>query len=150
MMMTAAKRASQLATHIGIGFLVAATLSGSALLGGLAMLVEPLINVMLLPFHEHAWARRQARATSEGRRYALVAGEKISQTALHAIVAFGVMFSVTGSVAYGGIAALVEPLCNVLVMPLHDRLWERLRRRLAAGPEPTACPRLYARDAVPE
>ncbi|WP_426195112.1 DUF2061 domain-containing protein [Massilia sp. DWR3-1-1] len=148
MMITAAKRASQLATHIGIGFLVAATLSGSAILGGLAMLIEPLINVMMLPFHEHAWARRQALATSDGGRYALVAAEKISQTALHAIVAFVVMFSVTGSVACGGIAALVEPLCNVLVMPVHDRLWEQLRRRLATSRDAAVHPHLFAKGAA--
>ena len=133
-MITAAKRASQVLTHIGIGFLVAATLSGSALLGGLAMLAEPVINVVLLPFHEHAWAARQARASSQRQRYLLVAAEKVSQTAMHCVVAFGVMYAVTGSAAYGGIAALVEPMCNVLVMPWHDRLWDKLRDRSAARP----------------
>ncbi|MFL6709069.1 MAG: DUF2061 domain-containing protein [Massilia sp.] len=130
-MMIAAKRASQVGTHIGIGFLVAALLAGSAFLGGLAMLLEPVINVILLPFHEHAWARRRASASSKRARYALVAAEKISQTGLHAVIAFGVMYAVTGSLASGGIAALVEPLLNVLVMPLHDRLWDQWRLKLA-------------------
>lgn len=130
-MVTAAKRASQVIIHIGIGFMVAATLSGSALLGGLAMLIEPIINVVILPFHEHAWAARQAAAATTTARHGLKLAEKVSQTLLHSAVAFGVMFSVTGSLAFGGVAALVEPLCNVLVMPLHDALWERLRAHIA-------------------
>lgn len=46
-------------------------------------------------------------------------------------VAFGVMYAVTGSMAFGGIAAVIEPICNVLLLPLHDRLWRRIARRLA-------------------
>ncbi len=56
--------------------------------------------------------------------------EKISQTLLHMSVAFTVTFIFTGSVSIGGIAALVEPVCNVLLLPLHDRVWKRIRRRL--------------------
>ncbi|MBK1781029.1 DUF2061 domain-containing protein [Advenella sp. WQ 585] len=56
--------------------------------------------------------------------------EKISQTLLHMSVAFTVTFVFTGSVSIGGIAALVEPVCNVLLLPLHDRVWKRIRRRL--------------------
>lgn len=136
-MMIAAKKASQVGTHIGIGFLVASCLAGSAFLGGLAMLLEPIINVMLLPFHEHGWAHLQAKAASTRARYALVAAEKISQTGLHAVIAFGVMFAVTGSLASGGIAALVEPLCNVLLMPFHDRLWDQWRLKLAPAGAPS-------------
>jgi uncharacterized membrane protein len=51
--------------------------------------------------------------------------------ALHMAVAFAVMYIVTGSLAFGGIAAVIEPLVNVLLLPLHDRLWVRIRRRLA-------------------
>lgn len=131
-MVTAAKRCSQVITHMGIGFLIAAGMSGSALLGCLAVLVEPILNVLLLPFHEHAWSAFQARASTPGRRRALAAAEKVSQATMHAIVAFGVMFGVSGSAACGGIAALLEPVCNVLVMPVHDRWWARLRQRLLA------------------
>ena len=45
-------------------------------------------------------------------------------------VAFGVMWAVTGSLAFGGIAAVVEPVCNVALLPLHDRLWRAIQRRL--------------------
>jgi uncharacterized membrane protein len=60
------------------------------------------------------------------------AGQTVSQIALHMGVAFGVMYVMTGSVAYGGIAALIEPVCNVALLPLHDRLWEKIRTRAQA------------------
>jgi uncharacterized membrane protein len=42
-------------------------------------------------------------------------------------VAFAVMYAMTGSLAFGGVAALVEPICNVALLPLHDRLWQKIR-----------------------
>lgn len=127
-MITAAKRISQVATHMGIAYVLAYAFTGSAMFSGLAVLVEPVINVLLLPFHEAAWARRQRAALTARARYLAVAGEKISQTGLHAGVAFMVMYVATGSAAMGGIAALLEPVCNVFILPLHDRLWENLER----------------------
>ena len=50
---------------------------------------------------------------------------------LHMAVAFAVMYAVTGSLAFGGLAALIEPVVNVLLLPLHDRFWARIRGRLA-------------------
>lgn len=135
-MFIAAKRASQVVTHMGIAFALAATMSGSVLLGGLAVLIEPVINVILLPFHEHAWEAKRHGAATARVRYLLVAAEKISQTALHASVAFGVMWAVTGSLALGGLAALVEPVCNVIIMPLHDRLWDVTRARMQGAAAP--------------
>lgn len=52
--------------------------------------------------------------------------------ALHMVVAFGVMYAVTGSLAFGGVAAVIEPVVNVVLLPLHERAWLLLRRRLAA------------------
>lgn len=60
----------------------------------------------------------------------VLAAKTTSQILLHMAVAFTVMWAVTGSTTFGGIAALVEPICNVALIPLHDRLWRRLRRRL--------------------
>lgn len=54
---------------------------------------------------------------------------KTSQICLHMSVAFAVTYAFTGSLAVGGIAAVVEPICNVTLMPLHDKLWERLWQR---------------------
>lgn len=53
---------------------------------------------------------------------------KISQVSLHMSVAFIVTYTFTGSLAVGGLAAVVEPICNVALMPLHDKLWARFRK----------------------
>jgi uncharacterized membrane protein len=121
--MAAARKGSQVITHMAIGFALAYACTGSLALGGLAVLVEPVLNVLLLPFHERAWARR-VHGTAGQRRYLMLSLEKISQAAMHAGVAFLVLYCATGSVAFGGMAALLEPVCNVILMPLHDRLWD--------------------------
>jgi uncharacterized membrane protein len=61
----------------------------------------------------------------------VLAAKTTSQIVLHMAVAFGVMYAVSGSIAFGGIAALLEPVCNVILLPLHDRLWRRIRISLA-------------------
>ena len=61
----------------------------------------------------------------------LTFAQKTSQVLLHMAVAFGVTYGFTGSLAVGGLAAVVEPICNVLVLPLHDRAWGRLRAKAA-------------------
>jgi uncharacterized membrane protein len=63
----------------------------------------------------------------------VTAAKSMSQVLLHMAVAFGVMYAVTGSLAFGGLAAIIEPVVNVVLLPLHDRLWLRIRRRLAAA-----------------
>jgi uncharacterized membrane protein len=124
--MAVARKGSQVITHMAIGFVLAYACTGSLALGGLAVLVEPVLNVLLLPFHERAWARRVHGAMGQ-RRYLMLSLEKISQAAMHAGVAFLVLYGATGSVAFGGMAALLEPVCNVMLMPLHDRLWDSLQ-----------------------
>jgi uncharacterized membrane protein len=62
----------------------------------------------------------------------VIAAKGASQMVLHMVVAFAVMYAVTGSLAFGGIAAVIEPAVNVILLPLHDRLWRHIRRRLAA------------------
>jgi len=132
-MITAAKRISQVATHMGIAYALAYAVTGSAVFSGLAVLIEPVINVLLLPFHEGAWASVRGNARDAQSRVMAIAAEKLSQTGLHAAVAFSVMYVATGSAAMGGIAAFLEPVCNVLILPLHDRLWERLEQNSQAG-----------------
>ena len=129
--MAAARKGSQVITHMAIGFAIAYAFTGSIALGGLAVVFEPVLNVLLLPFHERAWARR-VHAASGRRRYVLAGAEKVSQAVMHAGVAFGVLYFATGSVAFGGMAALLEPVCNVILMPLHDRLWDNAQRAAAA------------------
>lgn len=60
----------------------------------------------------------------------VTAAKTTSQIAVHMGVAFATMYVVTGSFAFGGLAAVLEPICNVIVMPLHERLWERIRVRM--------------------
>ena len=134
-MVTAAKTVSQVVTHMSIAFGVTWAMTGSAALGGVAALLEPLVNVALLPLHERGWTRLRAGIATfrDNARTALLA-ERLSQTALHTGVAFGVMYAATGSLALGGMAALLEPVINVLVLPYHDRAWERLRARKARSP----------------
>jgi uncharacterized membrane protein len=123
--MAVARKGSQIITHLAIGFAIAYAVTGSAALGGLAVLVEPLLNVLLVPFHERAWHRKLQGAAGQWR-YLLLALEKISLSLMHMGVAFGVLYGATGSVAFGGLAAVLEPVCNVVLMPLHDRMWDKL------------------------
>ncbi|MGG4604804.1 DUF2061 domain-containing protein [Paenalcaligenes sp. Me131] len=58
----------------------------------------------------------------------LLVAFKTSQICLHMSVAFAVAYAFTGSLAVGGVAAVVEPICNVTLMPLHDKLWQRARQ----------------------
>lgn len=129
-MVIAAKKTSQVVTHMAIAFAIAYAVTGSIVFGGLAVIIEPVINVLLLPLHEKAWAAVRARAFGERERYLRIAAEKLSQTLLHMGVAFAVMYFATGSLAFGGMAAVLEPVCNVLLLPIHDRFWNKLQLRL--------------------
>lgn len=129
-MVVAAKKTSQVITHMTIAFAIAYALTGSIVFGGLAIIIEPMINVLLLPFHEKAWSAFRLRATAGRGPYLAVASEKLSQAAMHMVVAFSVMYLATGSLTFGGIAAVLEPVCNVLLLPMHDRFWDRLELRL--------------------
>jgi uncharacterized membrane protein len=135
MAVAAARTASQMIAHMGIGFGIAWMLTGSMMLGGLAVLIEPLINVLLVPLHEKAWHALRHRLSEQRHRTLAAAGEKLSQTIMHMAVAFGVMLAFTGSLAFGGLAAVLEPVCNVVLLPFHDRAFhavlERLRTRAA-------------------
>ena len=129
-MVVAAKKTSQVIAHMAIAFAIAYAVTGSVVFGGLAIIIEPLINVLLLPLHERTWATVRTRAGTESDRYLRLAAEKLSQTMLHMGVAFSVMYVATGSLAFGGMAAVLEPVCNVLLLPVHDRFWNKLELRL--------------------
>ena len=47
--------------------------------------------------------------------------------AAHMTTAFLVAWAVTGSPLQGGMIALLEPLCNVLVYYVHERVWLRTK-----------------------
>ncbi len=128
-MAIAAKKMSQVSAHMGIAFGLMYVLTGSVAFGGLAAVLEPVINVVLLPFHERAWHALRKRFAS--RRLALTAAEKVSQTLMHALVAFATLYAATGSLAFGGMAAVLEPIINVIALPFHDRLFDRHVLRVA-------------------
>jgi uncharacterized membrane protein len=130
-MIIAAKKISQVATHMAIAFSLMYLITGSAAFGGLAAILEPIINVALLPLHEGFWHRLRLRSAHHGA--ALLAAEKLSQTMFHFIIAVAVMYWATGSLALGGLVAVLEPVLNVIALPYHDGLWARLEERLAAN-----------------
>src|SRR3712207_9108970 len=101
-MVTAARKLSQVTTHMAIGFAIMYAMTGSLVFGGMAVLVEPVINVLLLPLHERLWAGIRARSAAPALS---LAGEKLSQTAMHMAGAFAVIAAATGSMNFGGVAA---------------------------------------------
>ena len=52
-----------------------------------------------------------------------------SFAAVHFTVAFTVAYLLTGSVAVGGLVALVEPLCNTVAYYFHEKAWARFGGR---------------------
>jgi uncharacterized membrane protein len=135
-MIVAAKKLSQVGTHMAIAFSLMYMVTGSAAFGGLAALLEPIINVALLPLHEGFWHRLRARSAAYA--HALLAAEKVSQTLFHFVIAVAIMYWATGSLALGGLVAVLEPILNVIALPFHDRLWDRLEARLAANAQLSA------------
>jgi uncharacterized membrane protein len=130
-MVTAAKAISQVFTHTGIAFAITYWLTGSALFGGLAAVIEPIINVSILPLHRKLWSRMRAGMQKSANSAAsLIIAEKISQVGMHMAIAFAVMFCATGSLAFGGLAAILEPVCNVILLPFHDHAWEKFRAKI--------------------
>lgn len=50
----------------------------------------------------------------------------ITFTIMHFIIAFTVAYLLTGSIAVGGLVALVEPLCNAVGFYFHEKVWNRI------------------------
>lgn len=57
----------------------------------------------------------------------------ISFGIVHFIVAFGVVFALTGSFVIGGLVALIEPLVNTIAYHYHEKAWTWFRGR-SRGP----------------
>ena len=58
----------------------------------------------------------------------------ISFAVVHFTVAFSVAYLLTGSLAVGGLVALVEPLCNTVAYYFHEKAWAWLGRDRAPAP----------------
>lgn len=52
---------------------------------------------------------------------------------VHMTVAFGVVWALTGSMALGGLVALIEPACQTVAYFCHEKVWERFTRK--QGPQ---------------
>ena len=52
----------------------------------------------------------------------------------HVVVAFVVVWAMTGSWVLGGAVALVEPLVNTVAYHFHEKVWTRWMRHRAASP----------------
>lgn len=68
----------------------------------------------------------------------------ISFGLVHFLVAFAVVFALTGSLVLGGLVALIEPLVNTVAYHYHEKVWDRLRSRRAAR---LAVPQAACREA---
>ncbi len=60
----------------------------------------------------------------------------ITFAGVHFTVAFTVAYLLTGSIAVGGLVALVEPLCNTVAYHLHEKAWRRFARTAQDTPPP--------------
>ena len=48
---------------------------------------------------------------------------------VHIMVAFTVVYLMTGNVIAGGLVALIEPVCNTVAYHFHEKLWDFIRQR---------------------
>ncbi len=62
----------------------------------------------------------------------------ITFTVMHFGIAFTVAYLLTGSVAIGGLVAIVEPLVNSVGFYFHEKVWKRVEQAKAEG---SAAPR---------
>ncbi|TBU97755.1 hypothetical protein DNJ95_04280 [Stutzerimonas kirkiae] len=59
-------------------------------------------------------------------------------TIMHFCIAFGVAYTLTGSIAVSGLVAAVEPLCNSVGFYFHEKVWQRFEKsRESARERPT-------------
>ena len=49
-----------------------------------------------------------------------------SQLGLHLVIAVAVTYALTGSLALGGLIAVIEPVCNVIASHFHEKAWARV------------------------
>lgn len=54
-----------------------------------------------------------------------------SALCLHLGVAFGVTYTMTGSLVAGGVTALLEAVINVVASHYHEKIWERIKVQAA-------------------
>lgn len=57
----------------------------------------------------------------------IIAAKTASTVVVHLVVASAVGYVLTGSWTVAGLVAVVEPLCNVVVLHFHEKAWERIK-----------------------
>ena len=112
--------------HVSVAVAVGWALTGSFVLAGLLALIEPAVNTAAYHFFDRAWTRHAHAGPSLA---------KVSSFgALHLLIAVGVGWALTGSLAVAGTMALVEPAANSVALYFFERWW--MRRE----PAPSALP----------
>ena len=60
----------------------------------------------------------------------------VTFTLMHFTIAFSVAYALTGSIAVGGLLAIVEPLCNAVGFHFHEKFWKRFEQADKADAAP--------------
>lgn len=63
----------------------------------------------------------------------------LSFACVHFTVAFTVTWLITGSIAAGGVVALIEPACNTVAFHWHEKAWQWARRQRAGHAALAGC-----------
>ena len=112
--------------HVGVAVAVGWVLTGSFVLAGLLALIEPTLNTTAYHLFDQAWRRRGGSGPSlaKSSTFGIV----------HLLIAVGVGWALTGSLAVAGALALIEPAANSVALYFFERWW--MRRE----PAPSALP----------
>ena len=73
-------------------------------------------------FASGGWSVPNPRESASRAVFVAIA-KTLSFAAVHFVVAFTVVFALTGNVLLGGMVALIEPACNVVAYYLHEKAW---------------------------
>lgn len=103
--------------HVSVAVAVGWALTGSFVLAGLLALIEPTLNTAAFHVFDGLWTRRAGTGPSLAK----------SSTfgVLHLLIAVGVGWALTGSLAVAGAMALVEPAVNSVALYFFERWWMR-------------------------
>ena len=50
---------------------------------------------------------------------------------IHFFIGFTIVYLLTGSLAIGGLVALIEPACNTVAYFFHEKIWDHFRLKKA-------------------
>jgi uncharacterized membrane protein len=73
-MIKAAETTSAVCLHLAVAFSVTYVMTGSVVAGGLAAVIESVVNTVVHPYHHKAWQALKARRGSRRGNPVLAAG----------------------------------------------------------------------------